>query len=205
VLGIQKMIEESLKNLNPLESFNKNAFIADEKYEQELCNFILALALVWNDTKNLLLYYEYLKSLEPLDVSKVEDLKQLHPNCRHAWEIIVSVSLGGVKDKDPLGQALLRIRHKVANHYDKNELLKGYKRKFLSQKNIPFISRGESMMKRRFYFADAAAQEYQRLYAERVEFDKFYEFINLIKNSINLSIQNIVETFIQQRYGWREI
>ena len=71
------MIEESLKNLNPLESFNKNAFIADEKYEQELCNFILALALVWNDTKNLLLYYEYLKSLEPLDVSKVEDLKQL--------------------------------------------------------------------------------------------------------------------------------
>ncbi len=248
------MIEESLKNLNPLESFNKNAFIADEKYEQELCNFILALALVWNDTKNLLLYYEYLKSLEPLDVSKVEDLKQLetpfwgelsgiknylektliaiihelfrlikdskeilelktyksilkqlHPNCRHAWEIIVSVSLGGVKDKDPLGQALLRIRHKVANHYDKNELLKGYKRKFLSQKNIPFISRGESMMKRRFYFADAAAQEYQRLYAERVEFDKFYEFINLIKNSINLSIQNIVETFIQKRSGWREI
>ena len=61
------------------------------------------------------------------------------------------------------------------------------------------------MMKRRFYFADAAAQEYQRLYAERVEFDKFYEFINLIKNSINLSIQNIVETFIQQRSGWREI
>ena len=90
------MIEESLNNLNPLESFDKQVFISDDKYSQELCNFILALSLIWNDTKNLLLYYEYLKSLEPFDSSKVKDLKtyksiiqHLHPDCRHAWKIIV--------------------------------------------------------------------------------------------------------------------
>lgn len=249
-----KMIEESLKNLSNLESFNKEAFLADDKYSQELCNFVLALSLIWNDIKNLLLYYEYLKSLEPIDISKVEDLKQLetpfwgelsgiksylektliaiihelfkliknssdvleskayksilkqlHPNCRHAWEIIVIYALGGVKDKESLGKALLMVRHKIANHYDKDELFKGYKRKFFLQENIPYISRGNSKMKRRFYFADAAAQEYQRFHAEKVEIDKFYDFVNLIKNSVNLSIQNIVETFIQQRSPWREI
>ena len=52
------MIEKSLSELKPLDSFDKEAFIGDDEYSQELCNFILALALIWNDLKNLMVFLE---------------------------------------------------------------------------------------------------------------------------------------------------
>ena len=248
------MIEESLKSLNPLESFNKEAFIGDHQYSQDLCNFILALSLIWNDTKNILIFYEYIKELKPKNkefsdpkempimpiwgeisgieiylektlIALIHELffliknskdvvesncfkticKQLHKNCRDSWNIIISYAFGDADSKTPLGKALIMIRHKIANHYDKNEIFKGYKKKFLSESNIPYISRGNSMLEKRFYFADASAQEYYMSQKEKVTFDDFYKNINLIKNSINLAIQNLIETFIQRRSAWKKI
>src|SRR5262245_35065887 len=37
-----------------LETFNPAAFVEDGKVSQELCNFMLALALIYNDFKNLM-------------------------------------------------------------------------------------------------------------------------------------------------------
>ena len=61
------MIEKSLSSLSPLETFNKDAFIGDHEYSQDLCNFILAVSLIWNDTKNIMLFYEHIQSMKPKD------------------------------------------------------------------------------------------------------------------------------------------
>ncbi len=240
------MIEESLSNLSSLETFDKKAFIGDHEYSQDLCNFILALSLIWNDTKNIMLFYEYLKSLEPKDmpvipirsqisgikiyfekslIAVIHELfsliknskdvvesncfktvfKKMHKDCRESWKSIISYAFDEADPKTPLGKALLMVRHKIANHYDKEEIFKGYKKKFLMKSDIPYISRGNSMCEKRFYFADAAAQEYYRSKQENVTYEEFYKNIDLINNCINLAIQNLVETFIQKRSAWRQV
>ena len=247
------MIAKSLSSLSPLETFNKEAFVGNHEYSQDLCDFILALSLVWNDIKNIMLFYGYLDSLKPNDkefseknmpimpiwgeisgfeiylekslIAVIHELffliknskdivesncfktiyKQLHKDCRESWEIIISYAFGGADSKTPLGKALLMVRHKIANHYDKNEIFKGYKKKFLLKSNIPYISRGNRMLEKRFYFADAAAQEYYKSQQEKVTSGEFLKNIDLIKNSINLAIQNLVETFIQKRSAWKKV
>ncbi len=248
------MIKESLSKLSPLETFNKEAFIGDHEYGQDLCNFVLALSLIWNDTKNIMLFYEYLKDLKPKDIefsdpnampimpiwgeisgikfyleksliALIHELfslirnskdvlesnsfktiyKQLRRNCRESWDTIISFASGGADSKTPLGKALLMVRHKITNHYDKNEIFKGYKKKFLLESSIPYISRGNRMLEERFYFADAAAQEYYRSQLEKVTSEEFHKNINLIKNSINLALQNLIETFIQGRSAWKQV
>jgi hypothetical protein len=36
-----------------LQTFDPNAFIANDKQEQKVCDFILALALIFNDLKDM--------------------------------------------------------------------------------------------------------------------------------------------------------
>ncbi len=50
------------------------------------------------------------------------------------------------------------VRNKIANHYDKNEIFKGYKRKFIDGSYEPYISRGNKMIEERFFYADAASR-----------------------------------------------
>lgn len=248
------MINESLEELKPIETFNKEVFFGNEEFSQELCNFILALSVIWNDLKNLFIYFEYVKSLQPKDdifdkpeempvttkwgeISGIKNfieksvvaiihelfklireskdvieskmykniLRQIRKSSRESWFIIEQYAFNRADSKTDLGKALLMIRHKISNHYDKDELFKGYKRKFESKSFIPFISRGNNMLEQRFYFADAIAQEYYTFQQEKVSIQEFYANLNLIKDCINLAIKNIVETFIQKRSAWKRI
>lgn len=52
-----KTFEEECAELALLETFDPTAFQADAKVPQDLCNFILTLALVYNDCKNLIHAY----------------------------------------------------------------------------------------------------------------------------------------------------
>lgn len=45
--------EEECSTLATLETFDPNAFLADEKVPQELCNLVLAFSLVFNDLRDL--------------------------------------------------------------------------------------------------------------------------------------------------------
>ena len=248
------MIEESLNNLNPLETFNPDVFVADKDYDQDLCNFILALSLVWNDMKDLMIYFEYMRSLEPvkIEIKKPEDMpidckwgeisgtkmhiekllvsllhelvklirdskgvidsmcfkkiyKQLHKDSRLAWDTVLKFAYDEADSKSDLGRALIMVRNKITNHYDKNELFKGYKRKFIGTKEKPYISRGNNMLSHRFYFADATAQQYARSHMDKISPEEFYINVDLIKNNLNFAIKDIVETFIQRRSAWRKI
>ena len=63
-----RKIEDNLGLLSDLQSFDKNAFIGDDKFSQELCNLVLAFALIWNDNKNLSLLIDHMQSVTPSDV-----------------------------------------------------------------------------------------------------------------------------------------
>lgn len=248
------MIEKSLSSLNPLETFKKEVFVGDDKYSQDLCNFVLTLSLIWNDTKNIALYLLYINSLkqndkkfispedmpispcwgeiagietytEKLFIALIHELfnlirksknviesdcfniilKQLHKSCRESWQVIINYAFGKADSNTPFGKALLMVRNKIANHYDKDEIFKGYQKKFINTSNDPCISRGNKMLEQRFYFADASAQEYYRSHQQRVSVEEFYKNIYIIRDSINLAIQNLVETFIQKRSPWKQI
>jgi hypothetical protein len=248
------MIKRSLESLKPLETFNKEVFVGNDEYTQDLCNFLLALSLIWNDTKNILLFYDYINSLKPKEkeINTPEDMpimpiwgeisgienylekslvalihelfslirsstnvieskcfkairKLLYKKSREAWDIIVSFASGQDDESTELSKVLLMVRHKIANHYDKNEIFKGYKRKFITGTYIPYISRGNKMLEERFYFADASAQDYYKSKQEDVKIGDFKDNLNLIRDSINFALHNIVEVFIQKRSAWKEV
>jgi hypothetical protein len=60
-----KKFQEECSKLAQLETFDPLAFQADETVSQDLCNFILALALIFNDCKNLIYAYLVTAELRP--------------------------------------------------------------------------------------------------------------------------------------------
>lgn len=57
-----RTFQEECSELAQLETFDPLAFRADDKVPQDLCNFILTLALIYNDCKNLI--YAYMVTAE---------------------------------------------------------------------------------------------------------------------------------------------
>lgn len=131
--------------------------------------------------------------------------KKLHKDNRKSWDIIIKYTFDKTDTSSELGKAFMMVRHKIANHYDKGEIFKGYKLKFLNTDMIPYISRGTNMKETRYYFADASAQEYYKVHQEKVTTDIFLKNLSLLQKGINSAIHNIVETFIQQRSSWRPV
>lgn len=60
-----KTFQEECSELAKLETFDPLAFQADETVSKELCNFILALALIFNDCKNLIYVYLVIADSRP--------------------------------------------------------------------------------------------------------------------------------------------
>jgi hypothetical protein len=48
-----KSFQDECSELAPPETFDPAAFLGDEAVPQELCNFILSLALIYNDCKDI--------------------------------------------------------------------------------------------------------------------------------------------------------
>ena len=65
-----RKIEENLGLLSDLQSFNKKAFIGDDKFSQDVCNIILAFAHIWNDDKSFALYLDHVQTRKPTAVKK---------------------------------------------------------------------------------------------------------------------------------------
>lgn len=59
-------LEECLK-LAPLETFDPEAFRGDAEVPQEICNFVLALALIYNDCKDAIYAHVALGDLRPAE------------------------------------------------------------------------------------------------------------------------------------------
>jgi len=244
----ERKIEDNLDQLNKLEKFDRGVFVGDSEYSQEFCNFFLALAMIWNDHKTLMLFWDHMATIIPenSDFDKPQDmpeepiwgersgikvylekslvalvfeffktvqksksvvdspafealLKKMLPKYRSEWKQLVQYAIEGTTKNSLLGKALSKTRSKIVNHYDMGELKKGYTRKFFEQSFTPYISQGNSMSKTRFYFADAAAQEYYHSQIEGIGQEKFFSDLNTIWFSMNSCISGLIRVFIRTK------
>lgn len=142
-----------------------------------------------------------------------EVLDRMDPHHREVWDAVVDAASGepiSLKSRRHFFGFLEQLRADTAFHYDNPKaLMRGYERHFRSGKSSypgdrPAYSLGETMEQSRFYFADAAVQEY-RLDAFE-EFGKETQTIPTPKNTVqhlmwlaNNSIRYIGEAFIEMR------
>lgn len=238
---------EMVQSLAPLETFDRNVFVGDEQFPQEVCNLVLSLSVVYNDLRDTTLIdlllseiqpaksgitresgqyaafrinllriragfiYELLKLVErskkALSHSSFKKLVgKLDNSKRASWETIEEIALGG-KPSGSLAQNLLFLRNKVAFHYDAGEIFRGYQRKFCAASAVqePMISRSGNMKGSRFYFADAALEEYMLGKLQSDSFEDYVKNENELARKINQALYGIVTRFPNLRgYGWRD-
>ena len=56
---------EANARLAPLETFDPNVFVSDAEFPPEMCHFVLALAVVYNDLRDLMVAYMCLEPILP--------------------------------------------------------------------------------------------------------------------------------------------
>ena len=66
---MQNLSKES-EQLAPLQTFDPNAFVGNDEVPQNICNFVLAMALVYNDCKNGMFSNLLLADFKPAGKSK---------------------------------------------------------------------------------------------------------------------------------------
>jgi hypothetical protein len=238
---------QRLLDLAEIEKFSPQAFIADETFGQDVCDFILTLAVVHSDFNDLDFAHQCLNTMRPkgaakrtkewglfaglelhlskLRASLVHELLQLVNDheatigraCfqkllrqtpkidRDAWIAIVAAAQmrPGVGN---LHHYLMMCRHKIASHYDRKMIGKGFRAKFSVDGDWPLISRGNSLKRTRFYFAEAAAQA--ALFPEGTAEPEIAQFItgrHEILWYINATLYQLVTRFVAIRgYAWSE-
>ena len=227
--------------LSPLETFDPIAFQCDETISQRVCNFVLALALVFDDLKDIVFAYVALQDYKQdgaprnrafglysgmnlhllrlimgtvhellnliqreevviQDATFRETVRLLPPDCRNAWTEVVNVALNK-ESTTTIGKVLIRVRNKVAFHYDPERIQSGYKRHFFGSKkedSRAYLSRGRNMQGTRFYFADAAAYGFLRNEAGTRPEDMTMNLMGTVEH-VSLSLRYIVTGFIQKR------
>jgi hypothetical protein len=235
--------QEDCERLAALETFDPAAFRGDATVPQQVCNFILALALIHNDCKDVMysmVLLEHSKPASPPDrtrdwgaffgmrnhifrvmvgilhelfglIQQSQDVlehpyvahlvRQLPPKAREAWQTVVDVGLGATPKSD-FGKTLLLVRNKVAFHYDPKAIYQGYEHHFFGPRKSDdraFISRGLSVQESRFYFADAAAEDYLNVVTAEQYLEKVYAAIAEFLRPLNHSLMELVDRFIQRR------
>ncbi|MBI5475634.1 MAG: hypothetical protein HY964_02725 [Ignavibacteriales bacterium] len=239
--------ENHVNRLASLETFEPNVFKGDENVSQNLCDFILALTLAYNDLRDLTFARIILNDIKLDDertlttklgfhsglrntITRIQTgfirellvlvaenkttinepsfktlVQKLSKKGKKSWLSIQTVSCEKTPS-DALSKALIIIRNKVAFHYDATQLGKAYKVAFLqpSEYGKPLVSRGSAMSETRFYFADAAAQQYIRQKAtEQIVLD-FLDGQGTLLEDINQALYELITKFINSRSAWQK-
>ena len=240
-------LQDDYASLAPLESFDPSVFQSDLEASEALCQFILALALIYNDSKDTVVALVRLREARPEGEPKVsrdwgahagieghlirgfvsilhelfdlirenqdllknpvlvEIIRLLSGNTRQNWNELVTVALGATP-KTELGRILMLVRNKVSSHYDLKCLKMGYTEWFFGKDkkhDRAYLSRGENMVKSSFYFADAAAQGYLAKVIGDKDFDGFLKNSAEIFGQLNVSLNSVIDKFIQKRSSYR--
>ena len=128
-------------------------------------------------------------------------VKHLPRDSRKSWESLTTVATGATP-KDDFGRMLLRIRNKIAFHYDPEEIFRGFKQQLLGA-NPPqdraYISCGLSMAASRLYFADAAVGGYFQEIVGKDEVRQLSTKIHGVIELLNVALLRLVDQFIQRR------
>jgi len=90
----------------------------------------------------------------------------------------------------------------VGYHYDPKEIARGYAVAF--ERDRAWVSRGTSMHATRFYFADAAANQYMRYRADTEEARAFLSGSGMFMDQINQALYELVTRFVSfLGFAWR--
>jgi hypothetical protein len=231
--------EDALTALKPIEVVDAHVFREDGWCPQSVCDLVLALALAFNDFKDIVLSQQFIQMILPASAEPSKELGQagglsehlfrlilaliqelveliarsksavehpvflkviraLHPEARAGWKALTALN-GGPKSVNSVARLAHSGRNKVASHYDAKAISAGYRAAFVGSGRVPYISRGPSMAATRFYFADAAAQQYLRDRSDPAIVDDFFSAKMAIFNQINHSIREVVSTFVALR------
>ncbi|MFA5780502.1 MAG: hypothetical protein WC947_10250 [Elusimicrobiota bacterium] len=235
-----------------ISEINPNIFISNDKQEQEVCNFMLSLALLYNDFKDLVwlsknlisvkpkepveknsynghygglvwhlerLYYSLMRELFKIICENIESIKhemfieterKLGKEVKTCWQSIIDISNEVNSDNKSLDEEskllkeiFMRIRNNLGYHFAPKEIMNGYKTFFKSENGKAeesYISLGNSLSKRRFYFADAAVEGcFKNIVGKNHEMLS-KTFQKVIEN-VNDAIYEIVINFITVRKG----
>jgi hypothetical protein len=228
-------------DLAPLRRVDATAFEPDDSHSQQLCDFVIGLALAFNDLHDLLVTHDILNAAWPDDESTptpelgefngmtthlfrmhvatlhellklieenqavlkepsfVKVMSNMHPEAQAAWKSAVAAATGTDAGTSKLTKFLHFARNKVASHYDRKEIRAGFKKAFAGAGRDPYVSRGTTFAKSRFYFADAAAQDYMRKKAEDLGVpESLLDAVKLIAE-VAFAIHQLVFTFIETR------
>jgi hypothetical protein len=85
-------MDKKIGDLALLESFNPGAFEGDAKVSQDVCNFVLTLALIFNDLKDLIVAQVILQSQKPSGFFKVtRQWGEYNGIDLHIWKLMVGL------------------------------------------------------------------------------------------------------------------
>ncbi len=133
-------------------------------------------------------------------------VKGLPPACQATWQTIHDVAANR-ESVGTLGRALGFVRDKVGFHYDLKALRKAYRARFLGGGELqpPFLSRGDTIASRRFYFADAVGEEAAYTSEEVALFKKSIANPKLFLADVIAALYWFVCGFVQARgFAWRQ-
>lgn len=157
-------------------------------------------------------FFDFLKENEKiLLTSEFKEilLKISNKDIQNRWKDIINIALDQVPESSDFTKHLILIRNNVAFHYNQSgkELKKSfcnyfYKREEFSRNDLAYYSIGETMEDTRFFYADAAVQEYIGLIENnKLEgFDiKYKKEISEIISNMNFTISRLLKAYLKNR------
>ena len=140
------------------------------------------------------------KNRKLLDDSFFKDvLRSTEPMTKECWQNIVEASDENRDFKKKDSNPFYMIRNKTVFHYEKDDILEGYKEGFVKNAlGLPCISRGGRIINSRLYFADRAIDGYisKKIGMTR---DEFFKKIGALNESASISLLNLATAFIIKR------
>jgi hypothetical protein len=130
---------------------------------------------------------------------------------RESWSALTTAAeettLKDKANESPMVRALRFVRNQVSFHYDPANLHRGYDGAFLkpAEHREPLISRGGSLQRSRFYFADAAVEAFVREKDTDPAVSDFLRAKGEFIDQINQALYEIVVKFVELRgFAWRD-
>jgi hypothetical protein len=153
-------------------------------------------------------FFEFLKKNKGiLSTGKFYLIKnKLSPQSQKIWSEIVDIALGKIPESSNFTNVLLRIRNNIAFHYfDANKnLRKGFIDRFfkkerteLNGNQYAYYAFGKEMAHTRFFYADAAAQEFIFNVSQDTADTNFQDVIGPVIHNMNETLFSLLKEYIQ--------
>src|SRR3989442_6276163 len=80
-----------VSRLAPLETFDSHAFVGDATFDQPVCDFVLAIALVYNDFRDVMVANSLLQAVTPQGNTPTTELGQVGGLAAHLDRLLAGI------------------------------------------------------------------------------------------------------------------